>query len=404
MTNAVVQNTQKVAVQQKAGLLSQEAATGGFWDTPAISAEKIAPKPIPVPETAPATLETIFRDNTPHRETNLIKDNITYLSVTLLTVLSLFIVFRFLKLKGVIKIDSSKIKIPSIKRKWLIIILIIFTVIASASGAGYFGMKQYQKYQTEVIEKEKLAQEVQEQKDLVFEKLKQEVDVLRNKKQEVITQTIIKEVSVGNAENSLAYIAQYWRPVIAYIECDAYGVDQVGNVSKIGVVSGSGTGVYTAGQYVVWTNKHVTASSGGKSCRIHFPDSNYTIISVGGRLNSAWNTDFVIVDIPSPDEKLGSIIKNTNVFCTQKPSVGDQVVILGYPGIGSQTDITVTEGIISGYDGSYFITSAKVEHGNSGGAAILVKDNCYLGIPTFVQTGTLESLARILDWHKFDGQ
>ena len=63
----------------------------------------------------------------------------------------------------------------------------------------------------------------------------------------------------------------------------------------------------------------------------------------------------------------------------------------------TRTDVTATEGIISGFDGDYYITSAKVEHGNSGGAAILVKESCELGIPTFVQTGSIESLARILD-------
>ena len=38
----------------------------------------------------------------------------------------------------------------------------------------------------------------------------------------------------------------------------------------------------------------------------------------------------------------------------------------------------------------------KIEHGNSGGIAI--KDSgCVLGIPTFVQSGTVESIGRILD-------
>ena len=74
---------------------------------------------------------------------------------------------------------------------------------------------------------------------------------------------------------------------------------------------------------------------------------------------------------------------------------------MGYPSIGSQTDITATEGIISGYDGNYYVTSAKVERGNSGGAAVALKDNCYLGIPTFVQVGDIESLARILDARVF---
>jgi len=77
--------------------------------------------------------------------------------------------------------------------------------------------------------------------------------------------------------------------------------------------------------------------------------------------------------------------------------IGDEIIILGYPTIGSQDDITVTRGIISGYDGDYYITDAKIEHGNSGGVAILLKDNCYLGIPSYTISGEAESLARILD-------
>ena len=52
---------------------------------------------------------------------------------------------------------------------------------------------------------------------------------------------------------------------------------------------------------------------------------------------------------------------------------------------------------MSGFESNYFVTSAKVERGNSGGTAVLLKNNCFLGVPTFVQSGALESLARILD-------
>jgi hypothetical protein len=70
---------------------------------------------------------------------------------------------------------------------------------------------------------------------------------------------------------------------------------------------------------------------------------------------------------------------------------------LGYPTIGSSGSITVTEGIVSGIEGDYYVTSAKIDHGNSGGVAILTKDDCYLGIPTFVKNnGGFESLGRIL--------
>ncbi|MCR4274895.1 MAG: serine protease [Candidatus Campbellbacteria bacterium] len=82
--------------------------------------------------------------------------------------------------------------------------------------------------------------------------------------------------------------------------------------------------------------------------------------------------------------------------CAEKPSIGDTVLILGYPVIGAKESVTATEGIISGFDEEYYTTSAKIEKGNSGGAAIDVKHNCFLGLPTLVFSGKIESLARIL--------
>ena len=85
-------------------------------------------------------------------------------------------------------------------------------------------------------------------------------------------------------------------------------------------------------------------------------------------------------------------------YCKTVPNLGDPVIMLGFPAIGSPTGVTVTQGIISGYDGDYFITDAKIDHGNSGGVAINLDGNCYLGLPTWAATGEIESLARILKW------
>ncbi|OGZ79776.1 MAG: hypothetical protein A2256_03415 [Candidatus Staskawiczbacteria bacterium RIFOXYA2_FULL_32_7] len=80
----------------------------------------------------------------------------------------------------------------------------------------------------------------------------------------------------------------------------------------------------------------------------------------------------------------------------ERVSLGDQIIVLGYPSIGSEESITVTAGIISGLETDYYVTDAKIDHGNSGGAAILLKYSCYLGIPTWVNPGSFESLGRIL--------
>lgn len=80
--------------------------------------------------------------------------------------------------------------------------------------------------------------------------------------------------------------------------------------------------------------------------------------------------------------------------------LGERVFILGYPFVGG-TSVTVTEGIVSGFEGSFgeFIkTSAKIEQGNSGGIAIATKDGCALGIPSWTETGAFDSIARILSY------
>ncbi|MEI6396590.1 MAG: trypsin-like peptidase domain-containing protein [Candidatus Taylorbacteria bacterium] len=87
---------------------------------------------------------------------------------------------------------------------------------------------------------------------------------------------------------------------------------------------------------------------------------------------------------------------NLKVCSDSKVQIGDKILILGYPVNGSQSSITATQGIVSGYDGQYYVTDAKIDHGNSGGAAVLIKDDCYLGIPSAASVGTIESYGRIL--------
>ena len=149
----------------------------------------------------------------------------------------------------------------------------------------------------------------------------------------------------------------------------------------------------------ILTNKHVLVDGNGygaESCSAKLLDSGETLASSDIR-NSAKEYDLGYIYINNPSDYFKNLTSNFPSLCPQKPFLGDEIVVLGYPSIGSKNNLTATEGIVSGFDGNYFITSAKVEQGNSGGAAILLKDNCLLGIPTFVTLGKVESLARILD-------
>lgn len=73
--------------------------------------------------------------------------------------------------------------------------------------------------------------------------------------------------------------------------------------------------------------------------------------------------------------------------------IGDEISILGYPGIGGDT-ITFTEGAVSGFtsersiDGRAWIkTDATIAGGNSGGLAVN-EDGILIGVPTIVGSGS----------------
>jgi S1-C subfamily serine protease len=82
-------------------------------------------------------------------------------------------------------------------------------------------------------------------------------------------------------------------------------------------------------------------------------------------------------------------------------AVARSLLILGYPNYGdgvpdpTLASLKVTAGKISSLlpDGDV-ITDAKLEHGNSGGAAFL-DSGCFIGVPTAVLTGRVEALGVI---------
>ncbi len=209
--------------------------------------------------------------------------------------------------------------------------------------------------------------------------------------------TLQKNLEAGKVQSTSEIVAS-WSSRIARISCD------------FGKYTSSGSGVLAkvpqdggvASPRVI-TSKHVITDELGRgaiTCTSTFANgakvtsktlNNETEISKAGY-------DFgYLASANWPSLLDGALANELKVCVSANVRTGDSVLVLGYPGIGSDRDLTATEGIVSGREGDYFVTSAKVERGNSGGAAILIKENCYLGIPTFVETGRLESLARILD-------
>jgi len=206
------------------------------------------------------------------------------------------------------------------------------------------------------------------------------------------------KLSGTSISQDLSAIIKNWEPKVAYIECHSVMKNSYLNYTT------NGSGIifkFSDEPIKVLTNRHVLISPNLYDlnyCNVTLSGSNETFVVGASDIEVSLNEyDWGTLIINNPDENMNAVASTFINFCEQKPKLGDTVVVLGYPSIGSKDSVTATEGIISGFDGNYFITSAKVEQGNSGGAAILSKNNCLLGIPTYASLGQVESLARILD-------
>lgn len=233
------------------------------------------------------------------------------------------------------------------------------------------------------------------------ELIRKVIDVKRETQEQISKQKISSleaQLSQTSANKDFSSVIKKWESHVAYIECDF----ALKNSYLRYKTTGSGVVFkFSDGFIKILTNRHVLVSPNLYNlnyCKVKLlEDDNIFSVSVDDIDISTSEYDWGTLTINNPDENLNTIANQSLNLCEQKPNLGDDIIVLGYPGIGSTNGITATEGIISGFDDDYFITSAKVEQGGSGGAAILLKDNCFLGIPTYASLGQVESFARILD-------
>ena len=204
--------------------------------------------------------------------------------------------------------------------------------------------------------------------------------------------------------NSKSSIIQKWDAVTVRMSC-IYETEERSYGSGLYLGIDSAVNLGAGNEHVILTNSHVLEEGNEvpTSCEFVWNTRETTtlVFDPSERISrfsffEGFDAAFVTLDAQNIPE---SVISNTAEYpiCSVSPQIGEEVLILGYPKIGSTDSITGTEGIISGYDGNFFITSAKISKGNSGGAAISVQDNCYFGIPTLVKADEVESLGRILD-------
>lgn len=192
-----------------------------------------------------------------------------------------------------------------------------------------------------------------------------------------------------------------WKPLVARITCS-------GSSDSWG---GSGTLLKLEDDSLfVITNRHVITYKNDYApdvCFVSFPglDPNLPPVSADKiKVSNEFDLGFLYIDntlhrtTRSAQEKV-NVFNPIYNFCKNVPKEGDEVIILGYPRIGSSENLTATRGIISSKEGDFYVTDAKISDGNSGGAAIILKNNCYLGIPTGIKSSgySLETLGYILD-------
>ena len=324
---------------------------------------------------------------------------------------------------------------PSGLRHLAIPILAIILV-----GAGIFGYKLYtrtqQSFQETFKELQKTRKELsslrsaatraipKEEKQFAHEEKKatEKNDSLqRMKAMEALLQKTLKDIQEGKAseetQGSLSgSLLTELAPSVVKIYCLA-------NSSSDDIQTGSGF-LYRAKPssseyppYYVQTNIHVVKKTDGSmsKCRIVlYPNyangSEYLLFKSEGYRFYRKDIDVAILEPEILKDNVrvpaGTLIDLATYARDQAETqvcdpvnIGDRLSILGYPGIGGET-LTVTDGIISGFEliggTRYLKTSAKIDHGNSGGIA--VKDSgCLIGIPTFVRRSRVESIGRILD-------
>lgn len=174
--------------------------------------------------------------------------------------------------------------------------------------------------------------------------------------------------------------------------------------------SGSGTIIDPKG--IILTNKHVVSDLYGgiiKSCYIGFIESIHQVPNFGTQANP--NLAEVKYYTATTDMDAAVLYLNNstnqnypyiNIWDSNSDALqfGQKIEAIGFPSIGGST-ITYTSGDFSGFgstlDGTqnYIKATTPLEHGNSGGAAY-TDSNEFIGIPTAVIAGELNSISYIL--------
>jgi len=159
----------------------------------------------------------------------------------------------------------------------------------------------------------------------------------------------------------------------------------------------SGSGVILGDSYHVVTNQHVIDRASNAEIVV-----SYVPEGESPQVTRAWvvwedaDRDLALLRL---DDSLGSPIE----VARKLPSIGDALVIGGFPGVGGDT-LTVTTGTVAGFelDDLYIKVDAAIFTGNSGGAA-LDSNGRLVGIPTSVNTDVGGALGFLINARYLQG-
>ncbi|KKS13081.1 MAG: hypothetical protein UU69_C0014G0025 [Candidatus Magasanikbacteria bacterium GW2011_GWA2_41_55] len=325
-------------------------------------------------------------------------------------------------------------------------ILLLITAIV-LTGAGCVSVTKETSNNQEQLIKE-LSDKVESLSGQLNSSSEQIEKIKSGPKEKVIVEKpiYIENKTVTNENNNIVSLIEQWKKRVAKVVCSFdglgdmatyYGVDDVKQGGSgyliLTAFGNTKTGQIDESNFTIVTNAHVMLTPPQKNvsiynsriadnyrdifasaCDITFPDHNivYRTEHVRNReiltsptgmprimefleyLDNQTGVDFAIINITNPD---AYIKQNASILNSCKDiKLGEKIIVLGYPGIGSSDGITVTEGIISGEEKEYYVTSAKIDSGNSGGVAVSSDRNCFIGTPSASVIGKAESLGRIL--------
>jgi len=289
--------------------------------------------------------------------------------------------------------NINQIEKPLYEKKWFIISLVIF-FISSSFVLVVFGEKQAQVQTQEFVPTNQISQATTTA--TTTEKIN--YDALLKSLQKKASSVEIIPVQNTPQEKNIADIIAEWQDRVARVEC-IFGMEIAQGSATIAKLNyKDGTLALTA-----ITNKHVLDDNNNmpRACVIGVYGGGSRTVEDPNAFQ--WGTledyGYINLDKASKFDETKWASKYSKDFKTCSSSeinLGDSLLVLGYPTIGTKNGLTVTKGIISGIEQDYYVTDAKIDHGNSGGTAILLKDDCYLGIPSSSVTGEIESMGRIL--------